>query len=205
MSSSLQARHGPPSAQRRKDRRRSRQPAFALRLWRALTSVFRRPIGLSRTAGRWRLGFLDRRKAPADALATVEMCTDLSVRLLAFPADRSAKMLRHLAQVSDELGIGGWAAVQALPPVVLHRALIQAQWLAHDGPTLVLQAFIDKLRQCQRESGPAYGAAARAAVEPELEVSEASAEEFEASRRSWFATLSPPESPDAPNASARPR
>jgi hypothetical protein len=98
--------------------------------------------------------------------------------------------------------------VTALPPSVLDKALFQAQMLSRDGFSPPLKKLIERLRQLQpvREK-PAEEAAEPPKARPrpvgtELEISETSHEDFEATERTWFGTLPPPtpESPAAPEA-----
>lgn len=202
-----------------KDRRLPPDAAGPRRIWRGLIGLLRRPLGFMRGEGHWRFGFVERRRAPPDALQAAEFRQELSTRMLAYPADDAAHMLRHLVQLHDELTRSGWAGVEQLPASVRSRALFQAQMLERDGHSPVLTRFIERLRSMQPAAeAPAVATAATASgggkvqrrvrnfddTASELEVSEGSHEDFEATSRSWFATLGPPEDPPEPGGAAEP-
>jgi len=128
--------------------------------------------------------------------------------MLSYPPEHAAQMLNHLVQLHDEYGRGGWAAVVALPSSVLGKALFQAQMLLRDGSSPPLKKLIVRLRELQSAAEAAAGETAPQArprakpVSNALEISEASQEDFDATERSWFASLPPPspEQPEAPEA-----
>jgi hypothetical protein len=191
---------------KQKERRLAAKAGPLRRVWRWMSGLLRRPLGFMRNQGHLRFGFVERRQAPPDALEAAELRADLRSRMLAYPPDHAAHMLSHLVQVHDEYGRGGWVAVTALPPSVLQRALFQAQMLLRDGSSPPLKKLIERLRQSQpaREK-PVAEEAEPAKTRPrptgaELEISEASQEDFDATERSWFGTLPPPtpETPAAP-------
>ncbi len=209
-----------------RDRRLPASAAGPRRFWRGLLGLLRRPLGFMRGDGHWRFGFVERRRAPPDALQAAEFRQELRTRMLAYPADDAAHMLRHLVQLHDELTRSGWSGVERLPASVRSRAMFQAQMLERDGHSPVLTRFIERLRAMQPASEglaasptAASATAAAAATAPtrarrdqrrfddtasELEVSEGSHEDFEATSRSWFATLGPPEPPEAAGAAESP-
>jgi len=190
---------------KQKERRLPSQAGPLRRAWRWVAGLLRRPLGFMRNQGHLRFGFVERRRAPPDALEAAELRADLRSRMLAYPPDHAAHMLSHLVHVHDEFGRSGWASVTALPPSVLHRALFQAQMLLRDGSSPPLKRLVERLRELQaaREKAAAteeVTAPAPARPRPagaELEISEASHEDFEATERSWFGSLPPP-SPEAP-------
>lgn len=165
------------------------------RAWRWLRALLRRPVGWVGEPGHRRLGFVERRKRPPDALAVGLLCTELRQALLSVPAERVDTRLRQLVQVHDELARTGWAGVGALPPAVLRRALSQADELRREAPSAALRQLAERLRGllAAAPAAPAPAAASvRTANTDSPEVSEASHEDFEASRRSWFDDLPPP-------------
>lgn len=190
-----------------KDRRLGPEAGPLPHLCRWLQGLLRRPIGIVGERGQRRLGFVERRKRPADALAVAGLRADLRQRLLALSPERAERHFSQLVQVHDELGHKGWAGVALLPHSVLARALAQADELRREAPSPTMKQLVDKLRSLQPPPPPAPPAVdlnATDAREPRrppgasLEVSEATPEDFEASKRSWFAELPPePEAPEA--------
>ena len=180
-----------------KERRLRQDAGLLARLVRALQRWVRQPVGIYRLDGRWRAGLVERRLAPADALALRGILDDLEERLLAQEASFTADVLGQLVEVHDQMRLKGWAGVLALPEAVRARALLQAQMLAQKSPYPTMTELIERLRAAQpAAAGPMQtpapareGSAARA--ESALEVSEASAEEFEASQLGWIDTVPP--------------
>lgn len=193
---------------KQKERRLPEKAGPLRHAFRWLSALLRRPLGFMRNEGRLRFGFVERRRAPPDALEAAELRTDLRSRMLAYPPEHAGQILSHLVQLHDEYGRGGWAAVVALPPAVLDKALFQAQMLLRDGSSPPLKKLIVRLRELQpapqaTAGEPAPTAKPRAKpVGNAVEISEASQEDFEATERSWFASLPPPspEQPAAPEA-----
>lgn len=210
----ISRRFSPTAPAQPKDRRLRAGAGPLRRLWRWLKGLLRRPIGFVGDRGHRRLGFVERRKRPADALSVAGLRAELRQRLLTLSPERADRHFSHLMQVHDLLGRQGWAGVTALPASVLARALIQADELRREAPSPAMKQLVDKLRTLQppppappsaAESAAAKEAEARAAEAREarrppgtsLEVSEATPEDFEASRRSWFGELPPaPEEPE---------
>ncbi len=205
-------RHQPAAPPAPKDRRLHAEAGGLRRLWRWMKGLLSRPIGIVGAAGQRRLGFVERRKRPADALSVAGLRAELRQRLLTLSPERAERQYTHLVQVHDELGRKGWAGVGLLPASVLARALIQADELRREAPSAAMKQLVDKLRSLQppppAPAAKAAEAAAAASVtdarEPRrppgasLEVSEATQEDFEASKRSWFGELPPePEAPEA--------
>ncbi len=188
-----------------KDRRLGASAVALRRAWRWLKGVLlRRPLGIVGEKGHRRLGFVERRRAPADAMSVAALRAELRTRLLTIPAEQAQHTLSHLIQVHDELGKKGWPGVAALPPTVLIRALRQARDLARESPSPGIKLLVDKLHALQPPP-PAAATAAEPELNegrrlngPSLEISEASQEDFEASKRSWFGDLPPEPEPQAP-------
>lgn len=220
------SRQGRDEIKQPKDRRLPAEAGPLRRGWRWFVGLLRRPLGFMRSGRGLRFGFVERRRAPPDALEAAALRTDLRSRMLAYPPDHAATALSHLVQVHDEFTRGGWAAVKALPPSVQGKALFQAQMLMRDGSSPPLKKLVERLRELQpAKAQPAATRGAAAAVTMgavttlpapprdeglpgrtppgiDLEISEASHEDFEATERSWFGTLPPPspEEPAAPQA-----
>jgi hypothetical protein len=180
--------------------RRLRDSAGRLARWfRALQGLARRPVGVQRLDGHLRVGFLERRRAPGDALAVRDIVADLSERLMAQDPDIAATVFAPLVQVHDALRLQGWAGVLALPAPTRSRALFQAQMLVHKAPTAPMNQFIKRLTEAQAVAAPNTAASASNIADADAptsladsvpEVSEASAAEFDASQQGWLDTVS---------------
>ena len=158
-----------------------------------LKSLFGRPLSMIRLDGKWQLVLGERRALPLDAPPPLtQLRMELRERLLAHSHHHAAKVMRHLVQVHDELGRKGWPGVEAMPSMVLGRALVQAEMLASDEPSRGLAVLVDRLRvihvaaQLREERQARYAGQARS-----VEVSEATHEEFEETERSWVGVLPP--------------
>ena len=200
---------GRAGAKPAKERRAGPQTRALVRSLRRLKAVLNRPLGLMRGEDGWRVIFVERRagaaaEAPVAAeaasrpiTAMARLCADLQERLQRHTADPYGFDVHHLLMVYEGLTSKGWAGVEALPAPVLGQALFQAQRLnkAQELPALTL--LVGKLRQIlaavderrQRDTGDS------ARVDgAQVQVSEASHEDFEESRRTWFDSL-PQETP----------
>jgi hypothetical protein len=190
----MPARQPSPQPPRR-DRRApagARGPLHRLRRW---TSLLRRPITLQHRDGKWRLVFVDRRRAGEieDRLALQRLHAELRASLLNYAPEQAAQLLRQLVQVHDELLHKGWAGVQALPAAVRSKALFQAELLAREAATPALLTMVVRLRALQAPPEPAQAPAPRphASGGKAVEVFELSPEDFQESERSWFGGLQP--------------
>lgn len=121
---------------------------------------------------------------------------ELRVRLLDMEHQHATAAMRHLIFVHDVLGRQGWAGVQAMNSSVLRKAIVQVQMLIELEPSNRLGRLVDKLRMLQaaaevrEERAQARAlAVAQGVGDAPIEVSEASAEEYEASQREWDATM----------------
>ncbi len=180
-----------------KDRRATSGAKGAAGFLRRLRAVLARPLRLQRQDGRLRLVLVDRRQArPLDGPPSLPVSRDeLRALLLVIGDEHTAHVMRHLVRVHDELGRGGWPAVEALPGRVLGLALVQAEMLSSDEPTEALAMIIEHLRLAkvaaelreEHASSPPAGRVGQA-----LEVSEVPRDEFdELAREDWVDT-SPP-------------
>ncbi len=117
-------------------------------------------------------------------------CKELSARLLVH--DPALHVVRNLFVVHDELGLRGWAGVEALPIKIVGRALAEAEIMASDEPSPMLETIIDTLRDLKTA---ADARAAEEAVERDWEtlqvpeVSDTNFGEFELAERSWAGTV----------------
>lgn len=167
---------------------------------RRLTSLMRRPLALARRNGKWRIVFVDRRRAVTVAAASAEqnplelLRTELHARLMEYAPDDAAQVMHHLLLVHEALGRTGWAGVEALPAPVLGQAMFQAQMLHRRQPAPVLAQVIEKLRPLLLAADGRVQRDMRqrdVVGKAQLEISEASREEFEETERSWFGNLPP--------------
>jgi hypothetical protein len=177
-----------------KDRRAAPGAKGAVASLRHLKGLMVRPLALERREGRLQLVLIERRRAsrPEQPAWLVELGAELRERLVAH--DDAAAVMRHLLFVFGELRHQGWPGVAILPAPLLTKALVQAEMLASDGMTPPLADFIARLRQLQEAAERHSGRdrhARESAPGPDLVVSEATPEEFEAMTRGWVDTVPP--------------
>jgi hypothetical protein len=161
-----------------------------------LGSLLNRPLSVQRQGGMLRVVPIERRREnTADRLPPLDQLRlELRARLMVQPHEQVARVMRHLVFVHDELGRKGWRGVEAMPSVVLGKALLQAEMLASEEPSPGLKAIIDQLRilrvaaELREERRPRKQSVER---ETHPEVSDSTHEEFEAVERHWSSTLSP--------------
>ncbi len=195
---------------KRPERRERRAPTGPKGSMRWIRSILGRPVGLQRRADGLHVTLLERRRSPevVQAESMARLREELRLRLLDLEHHHATTAMRHLVHVHDLLGRKGWAGLQNAKSEVLRMAILQAQMLVDREPSNRLGRFIERLRMIQaaaeaREERLQSQASAVAAGEA-VQVSEATAEEFEASQRDWDATrpaeLDGPEPPAAPAA-----
>jgi hypothetical protein len=187
----------PSSKRPTRERRASRGKPGSLS-W--LQGLMGRPVALQRRGGTLQVMLVERRRSAAEieAHALRRLRRELHTRLAGDDGRLPAHVVRHLAFVHDELGRKGWPGVAALPSELLGKALIQAEMLESRASAPPLAEMIDRLRLLKAaaevsEEGrpqPAH-AAVRADVAGEVEVSESTHEDFDATERSWVGTLPP--------------
>jgi hypothetical protein len=180
--------------------RRARDASGLAGLLRRFKGLFRRPIAFVRRGFQLHVVIVDRRKAstPYQPPSLLQLRAELRARLLGHENEQTALVMRHLAVVHDELGRRGWAGVEALPSRVLAKALVQAQMLASEEASPSLKMLIERLRPLQvaaelreeRQPRPNQGETGA-----DAEVSEATHEDYEETKRSWFGTLAPEATP----------
>jgi len=160
---------------------------------RSLKGLLGRPIGLQRRGSQLHIVLVDRRRAPsADHPPSLQQLREnLRARLRGSAHHHAARAMRHLVFVHDELERKGWAGVAALPPEVLAKAQLQAEMLAGEESSPSLSLIIERLRELQDEADLRIQRDSRLTDfdAGELEVSEATHEEFEEMERSWTGTL----------------
>lgn len=201
----------------RVDRRAPRGSTGSLR-W--VKGLLGRPLVLERRGSKLHLTLVDRRR-PAAVLEADDLSAlraELRARLLEHDNHHTAAVMRHLVLVHDVLGRRGWSGVAAMDSRVLHKAQIQAQMLASEEPSRRLSLLSQRLTVLQvtasvredrgadgdsEETTPDWQTTAlpvqRAGatridldLDAPVEISEGSAEEFDAIERGWLATQSPP-------------
>jgi hypothetical protein len=184
---------------------------------RRLHALMTRPFKLQWANGSLRLSFVERRQGeeravaraparPVDPMAALR--AELRARLLQFAPQDAAQVMHHLLLVDQELGRKGWAGVESLPAPVLAQALVQAQRLVKEQPSDAVSTVIERLRPLLTAADQRVQRDARqrdAVNGTQLEVSEATGEDFEASERSWFGDLAQPKpAGDAAQTPAKP-
>lgn len=185
---------------RRRPEKERRAPRGKAGLLRRVKGLLGRPLALQRRDGRWHLVLVDRRR-PTFKLTpeTSALCDELRERLLAHTHEAAVHAMRHLVRVHDALTREGWPGVEALPARTLRKALVQAQMLREEHASEPLAMLQDRLRVMQvaaelrQERGARLAPAAAAlpvpAPDSQVEVTEVSAEEYDASEGSWVGTL----------------
>lgn len=169
---------------------------------RKVKGALQRPLGLARKDGQLRLVLVERRRTPpADQPPVLaRIVADLRERLEDLIDTPAERLMRHLGLVAGELERKGWGRVAALPASVLGRALTQAEMLASEAPGDLLATFVERLRQLEAAAArreELQSTHQRPFDDATLVVSEATHEEFEASRLSWADSLSAAPAPKA--------
>jgi hypothetical protein len=184
----------PPHGTEVADRRAAADaPGGTLRRLKALLS---RPRRIERHGHRLQLVLVERRRPAPErhALSLAALRADLRERLLAYRHDHAAHVMRHLAFVHDELGRSGWPGVAALPIRVISKALVQLDMLVSRQGSARLSLLAERLRtlhDAAERRGRRTVRPAMPDLAPNLEVSEATHEEFEEMQRSWVGTMPP--------------
>ena len=113
-------RKGPRSALD-KDRRVTQGTQGMTEPLRRLKGALGRPLGLERRDGQLHVVLTERRREPPvdEKPSLLQLCDELSARMLAHGPDYAAKAMRHLVVLHDVLGHRGWQGVAALPGPVL--------------------------------------------------------------------------------------
>ena len=118
---------------------------------------------------------------------------ELGARLLVH--DPATQPVRHLFLVHDQLSGAGWVGVEALPLPVLVRALTEAEHLASDEPSSLLDTIIERLKGLLAAADSSGGPDTERApvsdwsVPRSPEVSETNYDEYELMERSWIGTV----------------
>lgn len=163
---------------------------------RQLKGLLGRPIRLERRDGRLQMVLVERRRAPASIPPPVaELRAELRARWLARNDGGTSHAMEQLAFVHDELGRTGWAGVGELSSDLLSDAREQAQMLAGEKPSPAFVAIVQQLDRLQAKADLREGRQARLAgsgANGDLEVSEATHEEFEEMARSWVGSVPTP-------------
>jgi len=137
------------------------------------------------------------RGEPTDPAAKllIEQRADLGARLLVH--DPATQLVRNLFVIHDELGTRGWAGVEALPLIVVGRALTEAELLGLQEPSPVLTTIIEQLRAIKAAADARAAKKLQESLERQWEreqpatpeVSETDFDEFELMERSWVGTV----------------
>lgn len=183
----------PTRAEAAKDRRAPKGMPGSIRWFKALLG---RPLTLERRDNQLHVALVERRRSPeviqAESLARLR--EELRARLLSVDNPNTPTAMRHLVFVHDVLGHQGWRGVQGMASRVLKKASLQAQMLHEQEPSRRLEKLVHRLRLLQTSAELREEKAAKARADDvspsamDVEVSEGSAEEFEAVQRIWMPT-----------------
>ena len=159
-----------------------------------IKNILGRSIALEQRGKQLHVALVDKPKPPwlDQASSLSQLRVELRARLLAHEADAPAQLMRHLVVVHDALGDKGWAGVDALPPKVVARALMEAELLAADEPSPLLSSLVERLRERKLEADriELRDADLRDWATTDIpEVSEGSHEEYVRMERSWIGTV----------------
>lgn len=192
MASTPPQRKGPRTA-REQDRRATADANVKTSPLGRLKGVLGRPLGLARRDGQLHVVLAERRSAapPDPRPSPAKLCEELGARLLTHDPQHVAKAMKQLMLVHEALAGRGWPGVAALPGGVLTDALAQAETLASEESSLVLETFIEGLRPLQGAADLRDERDSRLQdfrVGETVEVSESSYAEFDRLEQSWVGT-----------------
>jgi len=132
-----------------------------------------------------------RSAVPAETLSLLtQQRAELGARLLVH--DPATQPVKNLFVVHDQLGAQGWAGVESLPMPVVGRALFEAEILASDEPSPMLETIIERLQSlvaaaAERSAEEAREREWQSQAMPD--VSETNYDEYELMERSWVGTV----------------
>ena len=123
---------------------------------RKLKGLLGRPIGLERREGKLHVVLTERRRQrPADESPSMsQLCAELSARLLAHEASE-VQTMRHLILVHDALERRGWTAIEGMSALVLAKAIEQAEALAAEEPSPLMDMLIEGSAAAAHRGRPA--------------------------------------------------
>jgi hypothetical protein len=148
---------------------------------RKLKGLLGRPIGIERREGKLQVVLTERRRQrPAD-----------EPPLLAHETSE-VQTMRHLILVHDALDRRGWVAIEGLSSLVLAKAIEQAEALAAEEPSPLMDMLVEGLRPLRiaadlRDQRDSRQQDFR--VGDSLEVSESDYAEFEDVETNWAGTV----------------
>lgn len=181
------------------DRRAGPGASAWLRALRRLRGLLRRPLRLEWRGRQLHVVLVERRRPPRAPArpSAAEVRSALRERLRPLGRDHVRAYLRHLLVVYRELGHEGWRSVGSLPAEVLRKALLQAELLTSGESTPTLDHLVDRLRVLktavqQRDLNRRLLAGGDTG---EIEVSDATLEDFDETERGWFDTMPAPSRP----------
>jgi hypothetical protein len=160
---------------------------------RKLKGLLARPIGLERREGKLHVVLTERRRPrPADEpVSLAHLCAELSARLLAHEASE-VQTMRHLILVHDALDRRGWTAIEGMSALVLVKAIEQAEVLAAEEPSPLMDMLIEGLRPLHMAADLRDQRESRLQdfrVGDNLHVSESDFAEFEDCETNWTGTV----------------
>jgi hypothetical protein len=160
---------------------------------RKLKGLLARPIGLERREGKLHVVLTERRRPrPVDEPASLsQLCAELSARLLAHEASE-VQTMRHLILVHDALDRRGWTAIEGMSALVLVKAIEQAEALAAEEPSPLMDMLIEGLRPLHMAADLRDQRESRLQdfrVGDNLHVSESDFADFENCETNWTGTV----------------
>lgn len=186
------SRSSRPALDRRKpqDRRAPPGEPGSVRWWKGILG---RPIAVALAGIKPRIVLVERRRVRSDERRPklARLLEALRLQLVVHTHGDAASTMRQLIFVHDELARSGWRGVRDLSSEVLGPARAQAERLAEDAPSTLMDVIIERLQILQVGSVLREARLRGTTGEPSLEVKEATQEEFDAIAVSWADTQSP--------------
>jgi len=194
----LKKSHLAAERQRWNPLRRTKTTRMAARSLRWVKDVLSRSMRLEHKRSDGAATSAEKGHGPADDPGTtllLEQRADLGARLLVH--DPATQLVRNLFVIHDELGKRGWAGVEALPLILVGRALTEAEILHLQEPSSLLTTIVETLRSIKITAEARAAQAVQETLEREWareqpaipEVSETNYDEYELMERSWVGTV----------------
>jgi hypothetical protein len=160
---------------------------------RKIRGLLKRPLAIERREGKLQVVLTERRRRrPADEPPSLsQLCAELSARLLAHEHSE-VQTMRHLILVHDALDRRGWAALEGMSSLVLAKAIEQAESLAAEEPSPLMDMLVEGLRPLHTAADLRDQRDSRLQdfrVGDNLEVSESDYADFEDVETNWAGTV----------------
>jgi len=160
---------------------------------RKLKGLLGRPLGIEKRDGKLQVVLAERRRPrpPNEPPSLAQLCAELSARLLAHEHSE-VQTMRHLILVHDALDRRGWVALEDMSALVLGKAIEQAEALAAEEPSPLMDMLLEGLRPLHMAADLRDMRDSRMQdfrVGESLEVSESDYAEFEDCENNWSGTV----------------